>query len=542
MFPDQAVLGGLLIGIGSGAYMCAMGRVAGCSGALRSAVASPGGILSADRANICFLVGLLLAGRVFGLMVPSYFEKAGSGIFSLEISDAPRLVVAGVLTGLGTSWGNGCTSGHGLSGLSRFSFQSLVAVPVFMAAAGLTASSVQGFASGSMVPIADFGSGFSEDVTVPTIIAIIAIICASLPVILRTSIMREDCLRIPYIDGYTSGWCGFVFGAGLSVGGMARPSAVTGGLSTARFDATLWILFCTALATTFVFYRMAGRIDKLRDTKGSSCGELEDGEGVVNARLVIGALLFGIGWGLSGYCPGPIMVGLGFNPLGGEAAVVAFACTAGMRLAEPLGTALGIYPPLTLAEEYEKLCNGYDAQTGARQITAQELRQKYTAGERLIVLDTRSPKEHRISCLPGARLCETVNGAMSITYKSELPDPDKGELPEDATIVCNCTAGLRSGWAAVDLEKRWGRPVHSLHGGIVAWSNIGGELHVPSDSQVGSSAAAPKAQETAGKIKKRRNNETGSSRGKASTTNLVHTYSGVWGRFLDAGQGRKAFY
>merc|ERR1719498_581532 len=217
-------------------YMIALRRVAGCSGALRSVVASPGGIFSGDRFHIWFVVGLILAGRVLGWMVPSYFEESSSGVFTLQMSTAPRLGLAGLLTGLGTSWGNGCTSGHGLSGLSRMSVQSLVAVPTFMAAAGLTACAATGFSSGPMVPIAKLGNGLNNaDILVPTVIVIIAMLCTALPIVL-TAVMPIECQRVPHLDKFTSGWCGFVFGAGLAVGGMARPSAVMGGLSAARFD------------------------------------------------------------------------------------------------------------------------------------------------------------------------------------------------------------------------------------------------------------------------------------------------------------------
>ena len=56
---------------------------------------------------------------------------------------------------------------------------------------------------------------------------------------------------------YAGIWCGLTFGAGLTIGGMVRPSAVTGALSAARFDFTLWILFTTALVVSFLSHRVA---------------------------------------------------------------------------------------------------------------------------------------------------------------------------------------------------------------------------------------------------------------------------------------------
>jgi rhodanese-related sulfurtransferase/uncharacterized membrane protein YedE/YeeE len=533
-FPDQAVFGGLLIGAGAGLYMITQHRVAGCSGALRAAVASPGGLLAADRAQLGWVAGLVAAGVVMGRSVPTFFEFG-----PLPLLAAPRLAAAGFATGLGTTWGNGCTSGHGLSGLSRFSVQSLVAVPTFMAAAALTACLASGFAVGPMVPLAPIGQGLSPDEQIPTAIVLFGTVCGALPMFMRT-LLPESRKQNAYLDFYAGLWCGFLFGLGLSVGGMARPSAVTGGLSPARFDATLWILFCTALATTFALYRLAGPAGKLRATGGdAACGAPEDGEGSVTPRLIVGASLFGVGWGLSGYCPGPIMVGLGVDPLGGGPLLVATACAVGMRAARPLGTALGLYAPLTLAEEYERLCDGYDAQTGARQITAAVLLKMFQAGDaNVVLLDTRGQAEHAVSTLPGARLCETANSAMSVSYKSELP-----EIPDnDVTVVCHCTAGLRSGWAAVDLEKKWGRPVHSLHGGIVAWSNAGGELQVPGASAEGEEGEEEEEEAKEGMTHRKKKKKKKKSSGDGRTTHLVHTYSGVWGRFLATDGGRKATY
>ena len=535
VFPDQAVFGGVLIGAAAGLYMIIQHRVAGCSGALRAAVASPGGLLTADRAQLGFVLGLIAAGALMGRTMPSFFDVGtggGKGLFTLPLGDAPRLAVAGFATGLGTTWGNGCTSGHGLSGLSRFSVQSLVAVPTFMIAAGLTACLASSFAVGPMVPLAAFGRGLSPDAIIPITIIIFGTVCGALPIFMRT-LLPENRKKSSYLDFYAGLWCGFLFGLGLSIGGMARPSAVTGGLSPARFDATLWILFCTALATTFVFYRIAGPAAKLQDTSGvATCGTPEDGEGSVTSRLIVGASLFGVGWGLSGYCPGPIMVGLGVDPLGGGPLLVLGACALGMRVARPLGTALGLYAPLTLREEYEQLCAGYDAQTGARQMTAAELLKMLKAGhDEVVLLDTRGPAEHAVSTLPGAQLCETINSAVSVSYKSGIP-----EVPDDnATVVCHCTAGLRSGWAAVDLEKKWGRPVYSLHGGIVAWSNVGGELHVPGGENTAGAGGEGEAMEGMTRRKKK-------SATEKKTTNLVHTYSDVWGRFLSTDGGREATY
>jgi uncharacterized membrane protein YedE/YeeE len=111
----------------------------------------------------------------------------------------------------------------------------------------------------------------------------------------------------PTRRAYVGLWSGVCFAAGLALGGMVRPSVVMGALSPAAFDGTLWVLFMTALGTTFAFYRLAGALGKSESRAASKSG-------IIDAKLLLGALLFGVGWGSSGLCPGPHIVGLGANP------------------------------------------------------------------------------------------------------------------------------------------------------------------------------------------------------------------------------------
>lgn len=121
--PWSALGGGLLIGIAAAAFLMFNGRIAGISGIL-------GGLLRpapGDMAwRVAFLTGLVLAPLVYQL-------KAPLPPVHIQASDM-TLVIAGLLVGLGTRYGAGCTSGHGVCGLSRRSVRSLVATASFMAA------------------------------------------------------------------------------------------------------------------------------------------------------------------------------------------------------------------------------------------------------------------------------------------------------------------------------------------------------------------------------------------------------------------------
>jgi uncharacterized protein len=123
-----ALAGGLLIGIASAFLLLVHGRIAGISGITGSLLQAS----THDRGwRLAFLAGMLAAGLVAGIAVPS---AVGASVRAL-----PLVVVAGLLVGYGTRLGSGCTSGHGVCGISRFSARSLVAVLTFMTTGGLTA-------------------------------------------------------------------------------------------------------------------------------------------------------------------------------------------------------------------------------------------------------------------------------------------------------------------------------------------------------------------------------------------------------------------
>jgi uncharacterized membrane protein YedE/YeeE len=126
--PVSGTIGGLLIGLAAAVLLLAAGRVAGISGILGQAIwpMTPG-----ERSwRVAFLLGLPLGAALVSFV---------TGPLVTHIDATPAvLVVAGVLVGFGTRLGNGCTSGHGVCGMSRGSRRSIAATLTFMAVAGLT--------------------------------------------------------------------------------------------------------------------------------------------------------------------------------------------------------------------------------------------------------------------------------------------------------------------------------------------------------------------------------------------------------------------
>ena len=125
--PWTALAGGLLIGLAASAFALLNGRIAGISGIL-------GGLLQLKRGDmawrVAFLAGLVTAPFAYGLIAPLRDVRIDAS--------AGTLLAAGLLVGLGTRYGSGCTSGHGVCGLSRRSPRSLVATLSFMLAGFVT--------------------------------------------------------------------------------------------------------------------------------------------------------------------------------------------------------------------------------------------------------------------------------------------------------------------------------------------------------------------------------------------------------------------
>src|SRR5690554_1950367 len=218
--PAAALTGGILIGLAAASFLLLNGRIAGISGIL-------GGLLTPVRTDIlwrvAFLTGLIGAPAVWALFAQLPPVEINAGYSAL--------IVAGLLVGIGTRYASGCTSGHGVCGLSRLSLRSLVATLSFLDIAGLWDPSLA-----------------------------------------------------------------FVMGAAIIVGLVS--------FAVARKRTLSFLGFNMKLPTN-------NRIEK---------------------RMVIGSMMFGIGWGIAGFCPGPGLVALGAGEIKG--AVFVASMVAGMVLFE----------------------------------------------------------------------------------------------------------------------------------------------------------------------------------------------------------------
>jgi uncharacterized protein len=126
--PVSALLGGALIGLGALILYLFCGRVAGISGIASSAIFTTQG----RSWRLAFILGILLGPLLVSSVIPTFsFTTPNFGW---------QVIVAGLLVGIGTGWGSGCTSGHGICGVSRMSPRSITATLIFMLSGMLIAT------------------------------------------------------------------------------------------------------------------------------------------------------------------------------------------------------------------------------------------------------------------------------------------------------------------------------------------------------------------------------------------------------------------
>ena len=125
--PLSALLGGLLIGLSVALFFILNGRLIGVSGMASNIIVSKNNRIE----NFLFLIGLILGPLIYDII-------SGKEIIVSITNSVILLIVGGILVGFGTRLSNGCTSGHGISGISRFSLRSIIATMAFMLVGILT--------------------------------------------------------------------------------------------------------------------------------------------------------------------------------------------------------------------------------------------------------------------------------------------------------------------------------------------------------------------------------------------------------------------
>lgn len=301
----EAICGGLAIGFSVAANAVLLGRVTGISGIV-------GGILAKQSGfgwRLSFLGGLAGGGWVLRKFLPSTVPIVSGLVSPL------RLALAGALVGFGTRLGSGCTSGHGVCGLGRMSKRSLVNVLVFMTSGALTAiltKSVSAYGAGSVVtenlltPDKSLLKSFFA-FALPAVLPLVGMVGASLSKDLSVSKVDE------YVSPIIGASTGYIFGVGLGVAGMTNPVQVLRFLDFTRpyWNPSLAFVMGSALILSlpaFAFLKKRNNRPLLSSHSYIPC------VAEIDRKLIIGGALFGAGWGLGGFCPGPMLVSFFSRP------------------------------------------------------------------------------------------------------------------------------------------------------------------------------------------------------------------------------------
>ena len=342
-------LGGLILGVGSTLLMYTHGRTVGISGITEGMLFFKSG----DDKKWCytFTLGMLVAGGILSIIRPKSFSNAS------DLTEG-AVVFAGIIVGFGTRMGSGCTSGHGICGLSRRSPRSLAAVCTFMATGVLSASIFRETALEVLVmrPHNEISEG---DVDSCIYMTFLPMILTGIVIILlfstnqwlinliqpnssaiATTINSDnnqkqfvDTNTISDIDVIDNSWkhffiehgialfVGLIFGLGLGLSGMTNPNKVIDFLNFAGsngWDPSLAaVMGGGVLFNIFSFHIMSRKEHNplLSVTITKQLSEIvKTGFHIDNMKidykLIIGSALFGLGWGLGGICPGPGFVAI----------------------------------------------------------------------------------------------------------------------------------------------------------------------------------------------------------------------------------------
>lgn len=360
--------GGVLIGLSSTLLLAIVGRISGMSGMVAStlkAQVSSGakwdGFADSSVNSLFYIGGLMTAGWICQTYYPHFFGNQSTVPYHLNMTG---IAAAAALTAFGVSYGSGCTSGHGVCGLPRRSIRSLVAVMTFMATGALTTYFVREFGA-STWPINTLLSPsaketedsitaiFSDSEGKPksTLFIILSVFVSHLlykygggdsgaPGTNRAGLFqmakqrREEKAALPFVfaANFSSFVMAVLFGVALGLSGMTDMCRVYNFLDFSNtrvgWDPTLMGVMGGAVMVNLFTFEALSRLKfvpmlkKLKLLQGGAQAPSMESTGLhtimgslrpVDTELVVGAALFGCGWGLGGVCPGPALVSL-WNP------------------------------------------------------------------------------------------------------------------------------------------------------------------------------------------------------------------------------------
>ncbi|GMH62595.1 hypothetical protein TrRE_jg9053, partial [Triparma retinervis] len=289
----------------------------GASGIISPLITEPMALTRGqDSWKITFVATMMIVTKFVNLLFPSLIHVTPLNYW--------MNAVAGLLVGFGTFMSNGCTSGHGICGLGRFSIRSLASVCTFVATGVITATIISLATDPQDLVAADDADLISSSKTVSDIFTFV-LAGVAVTTVGSTSNPKQPSIFPVIISG-------LLFSLGLIVSGMSNPEVVLGFLDVnvgafKDWNATLCFVMACGVSVSVATYQYRKR--RARGDEAScppqGCGisiPAEKSSGnhgnqkeapptpVMDFKLIGGSVLFGIGWGLAGICPGPMIVGI----------------------------------------------------------------------------------------------------------------------------------------------------------------------------------------------------------------------------------------
>lgn len=331
--PVTGLIGGSLIGAGAGALLLLNGDIMGYSGIMSSAILHPIQTFEKNPWKFTFLASFSWAATVYMKYIhPTCLESSSSGGGPSKLA----FVISGLLVGFGTKLGNGCTSGHGICGLARFSKRSLANVVSFMTTGILTTVAMSSLGeennplrSPEPNPIhSQYGMLFT-----------LATILAALPNLSDTKTLGAS------LSGAISSF-------GLAISGMIDWKKIQGFLDISalwkdpsQYDATLACVMGSGVVVSWLSYQCVAKYSLAKDKNKCLTKPIMEDEfhvptnTTIDAKLIAGGMIFGIGWAIGCFCPGPAL----FNVAAGSEGAMLYwmpSFVGGSYLAQNLVAAL----------------------------------------------------------------------------------------------------------------------------------------------------------------------------------------------------------